>query len=180
MRLRFLGVLVYFLSAYAPLSLMFVVNDVASGPTRLEHPIPLLAVLGICAACVVLTLKGTSLLKGQFTATVRSASNRSADLFNYSIPYIVSFTGLKVTDCKGGIVFGIFMLVLFLVSWRTQTVLLNPVLAIVGYQLYEVEYQEAQYVKSDVALTKLHVERGKRYEIARLAPHILLISKEVE
>jgi hypothetical protein len=168
-RLRFLGVLVYFLSAYAPLSLMFVVNDVASGPTRLEHPIPLLAVLGICAACVVLTLKGTSLLKGQFTATVRSASNRSADLFNYSIPYIVSFTGLKVTDCKGGIVFGIFMLVL-----------LNPVLAIVGYQLYEVEYQEAQYVKSDVALTKLHVERGKRYEIARLAPHILLISKEVE
>lgn len=180
MRLRFLGVLVYFLSAYAPLSLMFVVNDVASGPTRLEHPIPLLTAFGICVVSVVLALMGTKLLKGQFTVTVQSADNRSADLFNYSIPYIVSFTGLKVTDCKGGTVFGIFMLVLFLVSWRTQTVLLNPILAIAGYQLYEVEYQEAQNIKTGVALTRLHVERGKHYEIARLAPHILLISKEVE
>lgn len=61
------------------------------------------------------------------------------DLINYVLPYVVSFMGLSYADPQklGG--FLVFWVVLFLITYRSGQILMNPLLIVLGWKLYEVK-----------------------------------------
>lgn len=61
---------------------------------------------------------------------------RSGDLLNYCIPYIAGFAGVAVGDPGQMVALFAILLTIFHVTYKTQSVIVNPFLAELGYNLY--------------------------------------------
>ena len=61
------------------------------------------------------------------------------DLINYVLPYVVSFMGLSYAEPQklGG--FLVFWVGLFVITYRSGQILMNPLLIVLGWKLYEVK-----------------------------------------
>src|ERR1051325_5453476 len=95
MKPRLWASFIIFVSAYAPLSLLFAVRDVEDATSRFKHPGFVVGSLALAVASVALLLWIFAKLRGQFTVSVSRVELRSNDLMNYSIPYVISFFGVE-------------------------------------------------------------------------------------
>jgi hypothetical protein len=117
---------VIFLSAYAPLSLLFAVRDFDSKAGWFAHPRFVLAVIAAAVVSLALLWFSMSRLKGQFPITVNRVALRSNDLIDYTIPYLISFFGVDFGKWQDLSALGIFLLLLFVLSYKTQSLFINP------------------------------------------------------
>ena len=78
-------------------------------------------------------------LRGTTEMTIEESRTIPNDLINYVFPYIVSFMGVELGGTGKVLGFGLFMLWMFLISYRSGQILMNPLLLAVGWQLYEVK-----------------------------------------
>lgn len=84
------------------------------------------------------------------------------DLINYVFPYIVSFMGVELGSTGKLLGFGLFMVWLFLISYRSGQILMNPLLLAVGWQLYEIQADIEGNKRSLRALSREIVVPGQR------------------
>jgi hypothetical protein len=61
------------------------------------------------------------------------------DLINYVFPYVVAFMVLDLGDTGKYYGFWLFLAWMFLVTYRSGQILMNPLLIVVGWQLYEID-----------------------------------------
>ena len=92
--------------------------------------------------------------RGNMLVKVQSVQNRSADLINYTIPYILSFFGFDLSKWADIISLTIFLLIMMLLTIKSKSVFLNPILALRGYGLYDLEYQFNGQQYSVIALCR--------------------------
>src|ERR1051325_7175618 len=95
MKPRLWASFIIFVSAYAPLSLLFAVRDVEDAARRFKHPWFVVGSVALALASVALLLWVFAKLRGQFTVKISRVELRSNDLMNYSIPYVISFFGVE-------------------------------------------------------------------------------------
>lgn len=180
MRMRLFPALILFLGSYFPLSLILLVQDIKE--TSWQRPLCKIAelsncmlpelsnpgrALGLFVICTVSLIIFAILMKNLPSHSsldvveVRSVPN---DLINYVFPYIVSFMGLDLgTDGK---FFGflLFILLMFLITYRSGQILMNPFLLVAGWHLYEMNIVTEGHARSVKALSKDLIKPGDHLE----------------
>jgi hypothetical protein len=131
MKLRFWGAVLVFISAYSPLSVIFVIQDArwVHKTFFFENPILTISCLAVSAiSCVLLIATVKTVKTGTEPVRIIEVSRRSGELVNYSIPYMISFFVVDLGDVRTLISFGFFLVLMFWMTYRTHNVFINPIL----------------------------------------------------
>jgi len=151
MQFRLIPGLLVFLGSYFPLTLILALQDVspktwALGPcsdwkacTAPEFEHPWLSSFGVIATglCLLLTFKVISKLRYKYPVRIIDSKPVPSELISYSFPYIVSFMGVDYGSL--GKIAGLmaFLAWLFLITYKSGQIVMNPILLIFGWNLYE-------------------------------------------
>ncbi len=156
MQIKLFPAVLLFIASYFPLAVILVVQDIKTefwerplcGDLRfwigcefpkLENTALATTLLIICFLSLVFFLFVLKNLHGSTEMTVEASKAVPNDLINYVFPYIVSFMGVELGNTGKVIGFGLFLVWLFLIIYRSGQILMNPLLLAVGWQLYEIQ-----------------------------------------
>ncbi len=157
MQLRLPVAIAIFLGSYLPLSVILLVQDVDYGLLQkgicwrvwskeaacaipLAHPIFSLVAFGICLSSFFITLFALSLTSPKLSIKVTEAKYIPAELMSYTLPYVVSFMSIGYQETGKFIGITIFLAWMFWITHKSGQVLVNPLLAVLGWRLYEIKY----------------------------------------
>lgn len=162
--------LLLFISSYSPLAFMIAIKDFDfENVGNFEHPFAIYIILTIAVMSIVLLfISLTVLKKGNMSVKIVSVKNRSVDLINYTVPYILSFIGLDLSKYGEIISFLVFMLLMFVLTVTSHSIFFNPVLALLGYKLYDVEYECGENVSETSMLCADDLRKNDKYFIRQL------------
>lgn len=163
MRFRLLPALLVFLGSYFPLALILALQDISHESwtagictnwedctfPRFNHPwLSLFGVL-FSGLCLLLTCKVIAKLRYKYPVKVIDSKPVSSELISYSFPYIVSFMGVDYSSL--GKVAGLvaFLTWLFLITYKAGQVIMNPMLLMFGWNLYEARVSINNHNKSN-------------------------------
>ena len=94
---------------------------------------------------------------------ILSVNNRSIDLINYTIPYILSFFSFDLSRWDDIISLSVFLLIMLVLTITSKSIFLNPILAFAGYGLYDIEYELNKKTFSVIAISKFELKTGERF-----------------
>ncbi len=163
------------ISAYSPLFVILIVKDFDFENTRcFNHPYVImvifsLVVLSNALLCVCIHLFN----KGNKEVKVTSTKKRSIDLINYTIPYIIPFVGVDLSTWGDIISLIIFLSMMMILTIRSQSVFMNPVLLMIGYNLYDIEYLFNGKSDHATVLSKHKLDTGNLC-------HIISVSEDLD
>lgn len=174
LRLRPWASLVLFLSAYSPLLLILIIKDY--DPTHLtclpRSPVLSGILLLVAVLSSIATLRSVKEISGGLQVTVTKASNKSGDMFGYTVPYMLSFLRVDLGDWQTIISLLIFLMILFVMAYRTQTVFVNPILALAGYMLIDCTFTRGSHEIQAMVITRTPLSIGKCYQMERLSHYL--------
>jgi hypothetical protein len=157
MQLRTSSAFALYVGSYLPLGLVLFVQDVDPVAVRREfcpplawfgegcvvplmHPWWAVGTVAIGIACLILTTLTLRAIGTTRQLKVAEAKHIPADLINYAIPYIVSFMGLDFGSPTKLLGFGVFFVWIFWITYRSGQIVMNPILIVFGWRLYEIKY----------------------------------------
>lgn len=172
-----------FLGSYLPLAVILLAQDFkynflgqglcwhisSENPTcviPLEHPKLSLAVVGICAISFVLSLLALSLSGPKKQINVTEVRYMPAELMSYTLPYIVAFMGIGYQETGKLVGLAVFLAWMFWITHKSGQIIVNPVLAVLGWRLYEIKYAFPgdPKVYNGRALAKGIIDPGNSYQ----------------
>lgn len=169
-----------FISSYFPLVPIFIVKDLNASTGRPDHPrlaVILIAVMSI--ACIVVIVAARS-FKGGVKTEIARVSNKSADMFTYTIPYMISFYNFNLGDWKTLTCLSIFMSTMFLLSYKTNNFLVNPVLALAGYGLYDCQLKSESGLEwQSLVLSSEPLKVGDRPKLEQISAFLYLVTSQI-
>lgn len=179
MKLRFLASLIIFLSAYSPLSIIFLIQDFDFVNKKLMHPQIVWTILGLSViSCIILWVAVHLLKVSTPPITVKSVSIRSGELINYSIPYMISFFVMDLGNLKLLLSFGFFMLIMYCLTMKTHNIFINPILVMLGYNMYKVHYERNGQECEDLFLVKGgRLKKNERCRIIEISEQLFLVTE---
>jgi hypothetical protein len=180
MQMRLLPALILFLGSYFPLSLILLIQDIKekswlapfcrlAEPSscylpELANPGKALALLVICAASLAVFMFLMKNLSGYSNLEVIDSKSIPNDLINYVFPYVVSFMGLDLGANGKFFGFLLFIVLMFVITYRSGQILMNPFLLVAGWQLYELNIVTEGHKRCVKALAKEQVKSGDHLE----------------
>jgi hypothetical protein len=180
MEMRLFPALILFLGSYFPLSLILLIQDVKESSWQaplckitefsscylpeLSNPERTLWLLGICALSLVIFMWLMRSLSGYSTLEVVESKSIPNDLINYVFPYVVSFMGLDIGIDGKFFGFLFFIGLMFWITYRSGQILMNPLLLVAGWQLYELNITTEGHKRCVKALSRESVNVGDRLE----------------
>ena len=176
MKLRFLPSLLMFVSSYFPLALIFIIKDLDEATLHPGHPIPaaIIAVLVLIACAVV--LRAARKIESGVPVKITKVSSKSGDMFTYTIPYMISFYNFNLGDWKTLLSLFVFMSLMFALSYRTQNVFINPVLALARYGLYDCQFEDGSREVQGLLISRYDFQLGDTCIIERLSNFLYFVS----
>jgi len=175
-RLRPWASLLLFLSAYAPLLLILVIKDY--DPQQFhwlpQHPLFSAMMLLIAIGSCIGILRAVRDIQSGLSVEVTKASNKSGEMFGYTIPYMLAFLHIDLGDWQTLLSLFIFLAMLFVVAYRTQTVFVNPVLALAGYMLIDCTFKRGATETQALVITKVPLKIGESYVIERVSHYLYI------
>lgn len=180
LRLRPWASLVLFLSAYAPLMLILIIKDYdATNPGLLpQNPVFSGILLLIAVFSSLAVLRSVREIDGGLIVTVTKASNKSGDMFGYTIPYMLSFMKVNLGDWQIIVSLALFLAILFIMAYRTQTVFVNPILALAGYMLIDCTFKRADKEIQAMVVTRQPLAVGDTCRMERLSHYLYVAVKD--
>lgn len=160
MQFRLWSAAALFLGSYLPLALILLVQDVSKkywgaavcgwrgnydcSFRVFEHP--WLAIGGVAVTLAALGFAIVAMKAVRLKQTVRVLEVKSIpnDLIGYIFPYVVSFMGMSYGEPKEIAGFLVFWVVLFVITYRSGQILMNPLLIVIGWRLYDVKMSVGQ------------------------------------
>ncbi|MBN3804965.1 hypothetical protein GXB81_18185 [Paraburkholderia sp. Ac-20336] len=156
MQIKLIPAVLLFLGSYFPLALILAVQDVPNEGwgrpickslqfwrscdiPQVAHPTMAYLFIVVTAVSLVFFLWLLKHLNGTTEMTIKESKSIPNDLINYAFPYIVSFMGVELGSLGKVVGFGLFMIWLFVITYRSGQILMNPLLLAAGWQLYEVQ-----------------------------------------
>lgn len=197
MQLRRTSAFVLYVGSYLPLALVLLVQDVNASVAEnavcspavwaergcqlpLHHPALSLGAVAVGVVCLLVTtwtLRATGTLR---QIEVAEAKHVPADLINYAMPYIVSFMGLDFASPTKLLGFGVFFIWIFWITYRSGQIVMNPILIVFGWRLYEIKYSfiQSERVRIGRALHHGDLEPVKVYRSGSMQD--VLIVRELD
>jgi len=179
MKLRFFAAILIFISAYTPLSLILIVYDWnGDAPLRQNHPILTIGyfILSILS-CIILWFSLRGFQSSDTTIKIKNISNRSTELLNYSIPYMISFFVTDLNDGKVLLNFIIFMILMGYLTYKTHNLFLNPILVFFGYNLFSIRYERDKNICEGTFIVKGKIKNEDKCHIVSISESLNLIIK---
>lgn len=155
MQFQIVPAFLIFLGSYLPLAIILALQDIPvtwwSQPLcTLEafkdgscHFIPFanpsLSLTFLVATSLATLLAKGSLQKIRFPFEVKVMRQKATpnEIINYTFPYVVSFMGISYGDPQKLLGFGVFLLWMFTITLKSGQILMNPLLLIFNWKLYE-------------------------------------------
>lgn len=180
MKPKIFTAILLFISAYSPLFIILAVKDFDFIKTHwFRHPIPIYILLFISLLSIILLFLTVATLKrGTMVVEVVSVKNRSVDLINYTIPYMLSFFGIDLSKPEDVISIIIFLGIMLLLTITSKSVFLNPILALANYGLYDLEYKFDNKVSSTIVISKHEMRSGDRFYLRSLTRFLYFVTEE--
>ena len=179
MKTKILPSIIIFISAYSPLALILAIKDFNKQTLYFDNPKTIFCILIVAIISVVFLFIIMKLFTYGQEIKILNVSNRSSELVNYTIPYMISFFGFDMHKVADLISFIIFMALLCLLTLKTQSIFINPILAVIGYGHYDIEYEENGILKEAIFLSKIKLKKKSRYRIDKLTDYTFIIISEV-
>lgn len=180
MKPKLLTAILLFISAYAPLFLILAAKDFDFTITyKFKHTAPIYILLGSSSVSICLlfyTVK--SIKRGNMPVKIKSIKSRSVDLINYTIPYIVSFFGFDISKIEDVVSLAIFLSLMLLLTIKSKSVFLNPILLLAGYNLYDLEYEFDGKTNSTIVLSKHDMRQGEVFYIRSLTRFLYFVTEK--
>ncbi len=176
MQMRLLPALFLFLGSYFPLSLILLIQDIKE--TSWKAPLcgfteiascnfPELTNSGraaglliVCTVSLIIFMVLINKIISNSSLQVVDSKPVSNDLINYVFPYVVSFMGLELGADGKFFGFLLFVLLMFVMTYRSGQILMNPFLLVTGWQLYELNVITEGHARCVKALSKEPVKPG--------------------
>lgn len=176
MKLRFLSSLLIFISSYFPLALIFIIKDLDDTTFLPRHAITaaIIAVLVMIACAIV--LRAARKIQSGVPVEVTKVSIKSGDMFTYTIPYMISFYNFNLGDWKTLLSLFVFMSLMFALSYRTQNVFINPVLALAGYGLYDCQFKDGSREVQGLLISRYKFQLGDTCIVEQLSNFLYIVS----
>ncbi|EJG1820159.1 hypothetical protein P7M12_07665 [Vibrio parahaemolyticus] len=197
---RLLSSIAIFISGYTPLFLIMVIKDVKA-ITWYEHNLDSSILsfskisipywfefknVEIVVSLLLFSLLSLALLsyviknvtKKPFPIHIVAAKSRSSEVVNYTIPYMISFVAFDLSKWQDILSLFLFLSVLCLLSVRSQSVFINPILAALGYGLYDCKYNEEGNDKECVLLSQHDLLAGNNESYVKLNNYMGIISNK--
>jgi hypothetical protein len=180
MKPKILTAILLFISAYAPLFIILAVKDFDFDCTKnFKHSTPIYILLSLTFVSVSLLFYSIkSIQKGNMPVKVKSVKSRSVDLINYTIPYIVSFFGFDLSKTEDVVSLTIFLLLMLLMTIKSKSVFMNPILLLTGYNLYDLEYEFDGKTNSTIIISNHDIRTGEIYYIRSLTRFLYFITEK--
>jgi hypothetical protein len=179
LRLRFWASLLIFISAYAPLLVILAIKDlqiVCRVPTP-QHPWLFGIFVGLAIVSSVMVLSAVKSIRSGLTVEVSKASNKSGEMFAYTIPYVLSFVRIDLGEWQTLVSLAIFLGMMFAIAYRTQTVFVNPILAVAGYMLIDCTFKRADTETQAMVITRVPLKIGGTYTVERLSHYLYAVAE---
>jgi len=169
-----------FISAYSPLFIILAVKDYDfEGTHWFRHSGPIYILLSITLLSIILLFVTINTLKrGNMVVEVVTIKNRSVDLINYTIPYMLSFFGINLSLPEDVISITIFLGIMLLLTITSKSVFLNPILAFSNYGLYDLEYKFDNKICSTIVISKHEMRPGDRLYLRSLSRFLYIVTEE--
>lgn len=174
MQFRLLPALLVFLGSYLPLALILALQDInshswsaglctdikACALPKFDHP--WLSALGLATTglCLLLTIKLLSQLRYKYPIKVIDSKPIPSELVSYSFPYIVSFMGVDYNSIGKLVGLVAFLAWPFLITYKAGQTIMNPVLLLFGWNLYEVRVSINNHERTTRILSKKPLPPG--------------------
>lgn len=174
MKVKIIPAVFLFLGSYFPLSVILLLQDFSEASwlqpicwSLQNCTLPSLMnggrSLGLFIVCLLSLGLFSYVLKSMpadHQLTVRDSKTVPNDLINYVFPYVVSFMGLDLASNGKFYGFLIFLAWMFLITYRSGQILMNPLLLAIGWQLHELNVTTSGNTRSVIALSKTKVNPG--------------------
>jgi hypothetical protein len=155
MQFRLGSAFLIFIGSYFPLAIILAVQDIPSD--LWEKPICsfaeifsakcsilpfqnsayalfFLAASGISAFLANLLLRS---IRYPFEVDIKQVKAIPNEIINYTFPYVVSFMGVSYAEPQKLLGFLVFLLWMFAITFKSGQIIMNPLLLIFGWRLYE-------------------------------------------
>lgn len=144
-----------FLGSYLPLALILAIQDIPSewwsrpictavqlktggcSFNPFEHLSLSLTFLLISMVSMALAWISLQRISYPFNIQVIRTKAIPNEIINYTFPYVVSFMGIAYEDPQKLLGFGVFLIWMFSITYKSGQILMNPLLLIFGWRLYE-------------------------------------------
>lgn len=173
MQFRLLSAFFIFLGSYLPLAIILAIQDIPkewwtlpicfinASPSEcsfqpFKNPALALAFLGVNLASVAMSYATLRQLSYPFSIEVVTAKSIPNDIINYVFPYVVSFMGISYSEPEKLLGFVVFLLWMFAITYKSGQIIMNPLLLMFGWRLYEATItvaghtREVRIMKKDV------------------------------
>jgi|AGFS01.1.fsa_nt_gi hypothetical protein len=187
--------LAIFLGSYLPLSMILLIQDIdekkrnegfclnflTSETCNLPFQKPILSVsfFLICLVCLIFTWFALRLAKcDDQMINIIDSKYTPSDLMNYVLPYIVSFMSINYLESNKFAGFIVFLLWLFWLSYKSGQVILNPILIIFNWKMYEITYRYpgGSNIFSGIVLSNLSIDPNSEYKY-QTVQSVIIISR---
>ena len=157
-----------FLSSFAPLIAIFaLLNTFGRG-------VPSIVCLVVAAMSLVglVVFMGFARALAPIDVTVGAVGNRDQDTIGYVVTYLLPFVAIGATTWKVRVAVIVFVVVVGALYVRAHLFYVNPILALVGFRLFEVEIAGAP---SAILITRRHhLPTGSALRVRTLTNTVLL------
>jgi len=89
---------------------------------------------------------------------------------------MIAFYNFNLGDWKTLLSLFVFMSLMFALSYRTQNVFINPVLALAGYGLYDCQFKDGDREVQGLLLSKHEFQLGDICIVERLSNFLYFVS----
>lgn len=180
LRLRLWASLLMFVSAYAPLLLILMVKDLGfnSGLPMPGHPWLFGSLLAVAVLSTTVALGAVRSVRSGMNVQLTKVSNRSGEMFGYTLPYAMSFVRIDLHDWQTLVSVGIFMAMMFVLAYRTQTVFVNPVLALAGYMQLDCTFKQGTNEIQAMVIARRPLRIGQTCKVERLSHYLYVAAEE--
>ena len=142
-----------------------------------KNPIVGLSIVGVSLMSLIFLKMIMGSVSGGQLITVNKSVRNPSDLMNYTVPYMVAFIGVDLDDGPKVAGFLVFMLFMFILTYKTKQLFMNPILAVLGYNLYDIEYDVNTKIRNGRILSKFEIEPEKQYQM-EIVSSLLIATKE--
>jgi hypothetical protein len=103
----------------------------------LSHPSFSLTFLSLTFLSVVIANLALKRVSYPFDIEVLTAKSTPNDIINYVFPYVVSFMGISYNEPEKLLGFAVFLLWMFAITYKSGQIIMNPLLLMFGWRLFE-------------------------------------------
>jgi hypothetical protein len=176
MQFRLISAFLIFIGSYFPLAIILAVQDIPlswwsqslcdySNISRCQFiPFqnPWLAIGFFLATLFSIILSCLSLgaVSFPFPIEVTSSKGIPNELINYVFPYLVSFMGISYETPEKLFGFLVFLLWMFAITYKSGQIIMNPLLLMFGWKLYEANIRIEEHEREVRVLIKGSLSPG--------------------